>query len=280
MSSVPAPTPTQPSLRIQIVSDLHIEFYNRLKWVPKDIIRPCAPVLALLGDIGLACTDLLRGFLHQQADRFETVLFLAGNHEFYNERGSHKTIDEQIQWMREICAERDNLIFLEKDSIELCGVRILATTLWSYIPSSLQKLANNSMNDYALSYVRENGQLRKLTAKDTCEWHQESVRFLKQELKRSRDIGEPVLVLTHHTPWLRGTSAPQYEGGDLNCCFSTDLSRFLKHPVQVWACGHTHWNFDMVVGDDNVRLVSNQRGYDKREWATYDSEGVVLEISK
>jgi hypothetical protein len=55
-----SPTTTyQRVLRIQIASDLHIEFYGTLDNVPSDIIIPRAPVLALLGDVGLAFTPLL-----------------------------------------------------------------------------------------------------------------------------------------------------------------------------------------------------------------------------
>lgn len=48
------------NLSIQICSDLHLEFYNTFENIPiDDIIIPNAPILALLGDIGLAKTELL-----------------------------------------------------------------------------------------------------------------------------------------------------------------------------------------------------------------------------
>ena len=74
------------NLKIQVCSDLHTEFYGCFENIPDDIIVPKAPVLALLGDIGLAKTESLEKFLLLQATRFEHVLFVAGNHEYYNTR--------------------------------------------------------------------------------------------------------------------------------------------------------------------------------------------------
>ena len=140
-------------LGIQIASDLHIEFYGELGEIPKDIIVPSAPVLALVGDISLVFTDLLRDFLWQQTDRFEEVLFVAGNHEFYNVRGDTKTIEEQWQWLEEVCSKRKNLHLLEKKSIEIKGVKILGTALWSHIPKDVQPRAASSLNDYHICFT-------------------------------------------------------------------------------------------------------------------------------
>jgi hypothetical protein len=276
-------------LRIQIASDLHIEFYGSLENVPNDLIVPRAPVLALLGDVGLAFTPLLQEFLLLQADRFETVLFLAGNHEFYNVRGAQNSVAEQRVWLTQVCDARDNLHFLEESSMLLNGVRILATTLWSYIPPAVATQAEGSMNDYHLSYVREGGDdadgtLRPMTAADTTQWHAHNVQWLTGELAAAKDKSEAVLVLTHHTPSLRGTSNPRYDGNELSHCFSSDLSPLLLQApvVQAWACGHTHWNFDLpllVGGNATRRLLSNQHGYKGHESMRYDKEGRVLEIS-
>jgi hypothetical protein len=273
-------------LRIQIASDLHIEFNGTLDQVPNDIILPRAPVLALLGDVGLAFTPLLQDFLHLQADRFETVLFLAGNHEFYNKGGTPKSVAAQRQWISEVCDARDNLHFLEESSLLENGVRILATTLWSYIPPTVESQAERSMNDYHLSYVRDDSGdgLRQMTAADTSQWHAHNVEWLAGEISVASQRKEPVLVLTHHTPSLTGTSAPRFDGNALSHCFSSDLSRLLQAPaVRAWACGHTHWNFDLPLGDNdkNVtrRLFSNQHGYKGHESMLYDNEGRVLEIS-
>lgn len=69
-------------LKIQIVSDLHLESRQGLP-----TIKRAAPVLALLGDIGYASCgiegDKLKQFLHAQTEMFDEVILLAGNHEYY-----------------------------------------------------------------------------------------------------------------------------------------------------------------------------------------------------
>ena len=70
----------QTTLTLQIASDIHLECRH-------DIFKivPCAPVLALLGDIGYACEwegegKKLADFLAIQSAQFEYVLYLPGNH--------------------------------------------------------------------------------------------------------------------------------------------------------------------------------------------------------
>jgi len=266
-------------LQIQIASDLHTEFYGLSAGsAPRQLIIPRAPVLALLGDIGNAFSDSLRAFLHHQADNFEKVLFIIGNHELYNARkGQIQSVTEQWAWLKSVCEERDNIYLLEKDSIDLCGIRILATSLWSDIPDDMLQGAEMVMNDYALSYNHKDGEApRKLTASETRQWYRENRQWLRGELDRARQEGIPTLVLTHHTPQMKGTSHPRYSSDPLTCCFSSDLTELLSFPVKAWACGHTHFNFDMHVG--GTRLVSNQRGYKGQAKSDYRRDGLVLHI--
>lgn len=265
-------------LRIQIASDLHIEFYGNNP-LPKDIIVPQAPILALIGDVGAACSSNLKEFLHQQADQFETVLFLAGNHEYYNPRNqqSPATVEEQQECLRSVCSERENIHFMEKDAIEIAGVRILGTTLWSAIPKTSQEEANRRMNDYNLSFLQTDGNdgYRELNARDTVDWHKDSVAWLEGEIAAASTRHQTVVVLTHHTPSMTGTSAPQYDGSELSYCFSTDLTRLMQPHVAAWCSGHTHHNYDFYIG--TTRLYSNQRGYPGRQSKGWDPNG-VLEI--
>eukprot|EP00961_Rhodomonas_salina_P282238 3813531-Rhodomonas_salina.1 len=72
---------------VQIASDLHLEFIRTDCGGELDmdnIVVPSAPILILLGDIGIPTNALYREFLLHQAGRFEAVLVLTGNHEFYD----------------------------------------------------------------------------------------------------------------------------------------------------------------------------------------------------
>jgi len=148
------------------------------------------------------------------------------------------------------------------------------------------------MNDYHLCWIAtkkspDNEQTTKerLTAHHTNHWHRKSVQWLADNIKAAAKRTETVVVLTHHTPSTNGTSNPIYKDDreGLNCCFSTDLTHLLQPPAVTWACGHTHWNFDMTVpnneGGGGVRLCSNQRGYPGQENIQYDNEGLVIEVA-
>ena len=75
---------------IQVMSDLHLEYklcgpgnttvagYNAFD------CEPCAAVLALLGDIGLASHNGLLVYLRRQLLKYEKILYVMGNHEFYD----------------------------------------------------------------------------------------------------------------------------------------------------------------------------------------------------
>mmetsp|Transcript_34523 Transcript_34523/g.75557 ORF Transcript_34523/g.75557 Transcript_34523/m.75557 type:complete len:104 (+) Transcript_34523:504-815(+) len=91
----------------------------------------------------------------------------------------------------------------------------------------------------------------------------------------AKEKDQRVVILTHHTPLMKGTSHPRYEDSDLSCCFSSDLRSLIVHgdpPLVAWACGHTHYNFDMMVGN-NVRVFSNQRGYKHEPRKDYKWKG-------
>lgn len=255
-------------LRLQIVSDTHIEFIqgNEWNWDDIGILVPEGNALALLGDIGV-CTSpreksQLESFLSWCCERFEHVLYLAGNHEFYNlhKDSSKIEVDAVIGYLSSLENLLPNYHFLHNTKIELNGVTILGTTLWTSIPNGIAAdIVGDSLNDYHISY--HDG--RQLMTSDTNAWHNEAVAFLDAELSGAAG---PVVVLTHHTPSMIGTSEPKYERAKglakcVNHGFSSDLLPLIDKysNLRVWCYGHTHYNNQQMRG--STLLASNQRGY-------------------
>lgn len=287
---------------VQIASDLHLEFYgNTLSKVPKDIIVPHSPetILALVGDIGLSYTDVLKQFLYQQADRFRHVIFIAGNHEYYHGNGKRHSVGQQNSWLEEVCDQRPNLHFLEQDELEIDGVVFLGTTLWSQVPDHAVDDVQDSLSDYHYSYIDQNslrmcdaGRIFKkgltpMRVSDTNHFFEESFSWLVHQVERHKD--KPIVVLTHHCPSRTGTSHPMYEhaGNLMGHAFATDIldsfipSNSSSSPIKAWACGHTHYNFDFVT-ESGIRVISNQKGYPDRPTKksfAYRPVGIVLHIS-
>ena len=255
-----------PRLRLQIASDLHLEFYRGAA-PPDDIIVPNAPVLALLGDIGSPSEPAYEAFLLRQAQRFEQVLVLTGNHEYYTrhpDEGSKQQIDDKIA---AICAKDPRLVFLNRSAISIGGVRVLGCTLWSYVPPHAEAYLESYLNDFRLIYPTppEDGEVpRPLSAGLYRRWHEDEAAWLANEIGSCEADGVDCVVLTHHTPSFHGTSDPRY-GSDPeqslgNYGFSSNMSDLLRSPsVRAWAYGHTHFNNDQVM--HGARVLSNQRGY-------------------
>ena len=137
------------------------KFYQCMKSIPEDIIQLNVPVLALLGDIGLAHTTLLpRDFLFQQADHFEHILYLTGNHEFYNDRNKHNCYTVQLcsNWIGFVQCATNVLIFISWNAISLKinGVIVLRMALWSFVSKKKTKREGTemSMNDYCFCYKK------------------------------------------------------------------------------------------------------------------------------
>ena len=58
----------------------------------------------------------------------------------------------------------------------------------------------------------------------------------------------------------------------MNGAYSSDLSEFiLDHPqIQAWVHGHTHYNFDYMIG--STRILCNPRGYVGYERGTQEED--------
>jgi len=285
-----------PGISMQIASDLHLEFYTG----PADFssfIVPSAPILALLGDIGIPLeNNIYARFLLSMADKFQLVLVLAGNHEYYNSRGTH-TVSEVKKAIQEICDSHPRLVFMDKTSLLVNGVRILGCSLWSFIPEFAYAQSENYLNDYRMIYYNNpDGSKAKLSAKISTSWFHDESTWLQTEVSQSMQRGEhSTVILTHHTPSFYYTAEPEWNThpwksfpasdtvhGErwVNCCFSSSMeSIFANHKnvgnsnVKLWAYGHSHFNNDQQLW--GTRLVSNQRGYKQDPVSTYSPRFVV-----
>jgi len=268
-------------LRVQVASDLHIEMWDRQVYYPKEylmetVVSPQEKVLALLGDIGVVGTDSgfsdYVDFLSFQCSRFEFVLLLAGNHEFYCSTGGggsdNPICTEQIkQRIRKFADSIPNLYFLDRDTVLINDVCVVGVTLWSFIPKDEQFMVEGGVNDYELIYVNDKEEgLRKLTAKDTNRWHEADLTYLTAEASWAKKQDLNVLVLGHHAPSFESTSDPEHEHSPISSAFCSSLDYLFDYGgqsetshIHTWAFGHTHWPSDQYIG--GVHIVSNQYGY-------------------
>lgn len=243
-------------MRLQIVSDIHLEFRkNRYPFIPAR-----APHIALLGDIGRPFSSVYARFIGDLSRRFHTVIFVAGNHEYYSSTNRPVTVAELKGRIHAVCGQYKNVHFLDNRAMFIDGVRILGSTLWTFIPPEMWSAGRKRMNDYRMTFVEKYADINvgvPLAPEHTTKWHEDAVEWLKEEL---RATSSPTVVLTHHAPSHIGTSDPKYKNDDDQCFYSTDLTALFKHPVVAWAYGHTHYPQKQIT-PSGMLLLSNPTGY-------------------
>lgn len=233
---------------LQYCSDLHLEFLDNRRHLAAKPLLPRAKVLILAGDIlPLASLSAHKDYLHLLSDSFSHIYWLPGNHEYYGgDLSLHSgAFQENIS---------TNLTLLNNTVVEEADVRLIFTTLWTYISPAHREQIEHGLNDYRLI----NFGSRKLRAADLNQLHAESLAFLTTEL--NRPTAKKTVVVTHSVPTF--FHYPEvYKGDVLNEAFGVELFPLIHDSsVAYWIYGHHHFNIpDFHIG--NTVLTTNQLGY-------------------
>jgi len=234
-------------MKIRVLSDIHFEFEIDYK------IDYCKnnsqdQVLVFAGDIN--CGKNVVNFMNEfQDSNFKKVLFVAGNHEFY-ENKFHDTIR---LFTENFPVTTDSKVsFLDNQNIEICGVNFIGCTLWTDFNNENPIDINRcviGMNDYNM--------ISEFTIDDAIQEHKISRKFLEKQL--INNINKKVVIITHMAPC--GLSIKEeYKGDPFNSAYFSDLSEMiLDYGPDIWIHGHTHMSCDYILG--KTRIISNPRGY-------------------
>ena len=260
---------SQNGFTFQVVSDIHLEFL-KIPY-PTSFIEPSSDVLFLAGDIGKP-DDALKCWLITIAKNFKAVIYVPGNHEYYQTKKDSilffRQVNEHLQGYQD---EIDNLFILNPGVIEIGGVRVIGATLWSYVPIHARAEVGFRLNDYQHIYkdTIDESNIKNITVADTVRWHEEELAFITEELKIAKGNSQSALLCSHHAPMLLDTSPEQYQGvlgNETLHGFATDLMYLFhdygspQNSTLKWAIhGHTHHNH---LGEYHGTMVySNQMGY-------------------
>lgn len=229
-----------------IISDLHLEHRNADQY-PK--LTPTAPILILAGDIGWP--EHLRAFFSSICSLYDYIIYVPGNHEYYD-KNSHKTeIDTKIVG---IVNEYENIVFLNNECIELCGMRFVGSTLWSHPATSI------GLNDFKHIQIKNSYGIKHPIDLDIFwEWNKQALDYLRN------NVHENDVVITHFMPqthealaasgfkskYPKNDTATHYYGNEgLNDVFAK---------AALWVSGHTHESFDVEF--HSTRWVCEPLGY-------------------
>ena len=286
-------------MKIKLVSDLHLEFSDC--FINND---EGADVLILGGDICIAqdlhdhpepantadqaaiangtglgrrqlTAQRFRDFFKRCSFQFPHVIYIMGNHEFYNGK-----FYAGIDYMRDECAKYPNVYMLEQDMKIIDDVVFVGGTLWTNMnrrdPLTMHAI-EGMMNDFRV--IRNDARnYACMSALDVAIRHDRTLAYIEHIVHEHRN--KKCVVVGHHSPSFQSCH-PMY-GSDtlMNGGYHSDLSEFIMdHPqIKLWTHGHTHHPFDYVIGE--TRVVCNPRGYENDGYSedTGWDETKILEI--
>jgi len=257
-------------MKIQLLSDLHLEAH------PHFVPSPAqgADLLVLAGDIGsyqkgsqlddgdfgLARFSPLRGWP-------TPVLFLPGNHEY-----DLLDFDAAHARLRDTC-ERLGMVWLEREAVQLCGVRFIGTTLWTDFDAlgpaaddpraSLADLLKGREKAFRAAnyYLRKTGSTRlgvPMLAQQVREQALVCQEWLRKALVERAEA--KTVVVTHFAPSLRSAD-PRYGMVPGTAGFCNALDELLPS-ADFWLHGHLHAPSDYLHG--GCRVVANPLGYARK----------------
>lgn len=279
-------------MKIAVASDVHLEFGDL------DIQNPDgADVLILSGDI-LVARDITQrdpyltlgleyrsnryhDFMQRCAEKFDHVIYILGNHEHYN-----YDFAKTYSHLKEVFDYLKNVHVLEKSAVDIDGVTFIGGTLWTDMnkrdPLTLHKI-RNYMNDFRIisdsdrpvNFKDSEGKFHTRTGhllpETTVDEFHAMVEFIRQTV-----VANPTgkfVVAGHHAPSRLSTHAQYKDDWMVNGAYSSSLDGFIQeHPqIVLWTHGHTHHEFDYMVG--SCRVFCNPRGY-----ANYEEQANLWQI--
>ena len=259
-------------MKIQIISDLHTEFFID----KKSLISQCEKILSpadwliIAGDLGTSQKfvssrspkDLFNDALKVFCKHYERVIFVPGNHEYY-----HSTWNKTIEWFDSLENEFSSFMVLDNNVYHENEIQLIGSTLW-FMPDPLNGKYWNGMSDShfnSLKPFEERGEA--------------SARFIEDVVADPEEqLNDKIcqIVVTHMVPLME--SVPEvYKSSNLNRFFVNEkpiklLEKWKENPEiwvqiklpKIWIHGHTHTSFDYDY--NGMRVICNPFGY----WGTGD----------
>jgi predicted phosphodiesterase len=245
-------------LKLQIASDLHIETMDTSN--PFYLIEPSANILILAGDIGsLYKIEQLSKFLETVCSKFEHVIYVPGNWEYYKlHHHDPLSIDALVTRLENLQLHIKNLHVLNKQSVQFGNICIAGCTLWSDLKTQLPKFIVK---------------IPEMTTSLYKEIFRNNLNYIKHMISYCKENELKLVVVTHHCPSYSCLSG--YKKTDkFVSLYASEIDLLEKEMIDTWICGHTHHNFDFI-NSRGTRLVSNQRGKPKDNVTNFKKDFVI-----
>jgi len=243
-------------MRIEILSDLHLEFLTteeRQEFFDQYKAPPDVDVLVLAGDIFTRAIAF--ECIEHFSESYKHVVFVAGNHEYYG-----SSPDRIHRGLTKASKRFENFHWLNRDRVVLEGVGFIGSTLW-FADSPDNYFWKHGMNDFRAilgfhKWVYKQNEL--------------NVKYLTENVQAD-DI-----VISHHLPTYAAIDEG-YRDNQLNRFYYTEMGNFMvdRRPA-MWIHGHSHSSLQKKVGDTLV--VRNPQGYYPNQRTLHNLKRLVFDI--
>jgi Icc-related predicted phosphoesterase len=251
----------------------------------------------------------LHDFFQGASEKFKHVVYVAGNHEHYD--GDFATTYTKL---KANLAYLSNVYVLDKEVKVIDDVTFVGGTMWSSMnnrdPLTMFHI-KSMMNDFKgvensnrvvtrkvpLYKKGEDGQYLRdekgfyiqdgmkhkespalFSPEDAVEEFEKFTQYLQVVTAFLGKDPKKYVVVTHHTPSYQSV-ADYYKADQLmNGGYHSKLDEFImdKPNIKLWVHGHTHEDFDYMIGE--TRVVCNPRGYIKYEARAANFKLKVVEV--
>jgi len=233
-------------MKIQILSDLHLEFGSEALDVLK---RSEADVVVVAGDLHVGVKNVVKS-LKKISDIVKTpVVYVPGNHEYYGCSGMPNFNSELFSYDQEL--ESWSIYALNCDVIYIEDVAFIGAVGWT--DGSYMKY--NPKVGYLMSDIFKIPGFRE--GRGGQDWGEDDVHAIETSLLW-HDAGKKC-VITHHAPSAMSLK-PKYYNNELNTFFINDWNYLMDdYTIDLWVHGHCHDSHNYKY--NKTRVVCNPFGY-------------------
>jgi Icc-related predicted phosphoesterase len=229
-------------IKLQIVSDLHLEFsYITMDYSGCDILIFAGDIHSDIGKLKKYILAILK------TNKSLEVIVITGNHEHYS-----KTVPETIEKMTRLLSI-PRCHFLQNSSVEIHGLKFIGSTLWCNPPTEYWDTITEGISDFS--------NIKNFSMIDCIKYHEESLKYIEKNIDDNSN--KNTIIITHFLPSFSSINDRfkiTEQDNILNHYYATDLEdTILYKSPRLWIHGHTHAGCSYYIGD--TRIVCNPRGY-------------------
>ena len=255
-------------MKIQIISDLHLDFEENRNWLRDNPIIPLGDVLLIAGDvISDKYTQFATEFYVSVADKFPLIITTMGNHEYYGTYLNYAYPNYE-KWEGKNILKLNNAVYIHQ------GVKFIVSTLWSRVSPENKAIIKNKLNDYH-QIKSQNQEKINISVDDTNNLHRQSLAFITEELEKPFE--GKIVIMTHHIPSFESVSLDR-RFSKLREAFASNLDDLIKDNPQInlWVHGHAH-DFSKIKLYNTI-IARNPLGYIFKEEHNDFRRDFVVEV--